>query len=89
MRRMKQESLLGAVAVCAVALLTLPRANAEQPDDPASVVFYSVRDAHTNKQIYVMNPDGSNQVRITHDGFSDVDPDISPDGHRIVCGETI
>jgi Tol biopolymer transport system component len=84
MRRMKQESLLCAVAVCAVALLAVPRANAQQPGHPASVVFYSVRDAHTNKQIYVMNPDGSNQVRITHDGFSDVDPDMSPNGHRIV-----
>jgi Tol biopolymer transport system component len=81
---MKQESLLCAVAVCAVALLAIPRANAQEPSQPARVVFYSVRDAHTNKQIYVMNSDGSNQVRITHDGFSDVDPDISPDGHRIV-----
>jgi TolB protein len=47
-------------------------------------VFYSARDSHPNNQIYVMNPDGSNQVRVTYDVASDVDPDLSPNGQSIV-----
>jgi len=51
---------------------------------PASVVFYSARDGHSNNQIYVMNPDGSSAVRISYDTASDLDPDISPNGQQIV-----
>jgi len=49
-----------------------------------SVVFFSARDGHPNKQIYVMNPDGSDPVRVTYDTASDVDPDMSPDGKQII-----
>ena len=51
---------------------------------PSSLVFDSARDGDSNNQIYIMNPDGSNQVRATFDAGSDVDPDISPDGKQIV-----
>jgi hypothetical protein len=51
---------------------------------PGSLVFYSARDGHPNKQIYVMNPDGSDPLRVTYDAASDVDPDLSPDGQEIV-----
>jgi Tol biopolymer transport system component len=51
---------------------------------PGSVVFHSARDGHPNNQIYIMNPDGSNPLRVTYDTASDVDPDISPDGKFIV-----
>lgn len=51
---------------------------------PGSVVFYSARAPHSNKQIYVMDPDGNNQLRVTSDAAQDVDPDISPNGQQIV-----
>jgi TolB protein len=51
---------------------------------PQSIVFYSARDVHPNNQIYVMDPDGGNQNRVTNDAASDVDPDISKNGKSIV-----
>ncbi len=51
---------------------------------PSSVVFFSARDGVANNQIYTMNPDGSNQVRVISDTASDVDPNMSPDGKQIV-----
>src|SRR5579871_2717689 len=71
--------------LCMGALLAAPCAYSQNPGGPpGSVVFFSARDAHSNNQIYVMNPNGSNQVRVTFDMASDVDPDISPDGKSIV-----
>jgi len=49
---------------------------------PESVAFYSARDG--NNEIYVMDTDGSNPVRITVSPASDVDPAMSPDGRDIV-----
>jgi Tol biopolymer transport system component len=61
------------------------RVSAQQPGGPpGGVVFFSARDGHSNNQIYAMNPDGSNQVRITNDVASDVDPDVSTNGKQIV-----
>ena len=51
---------------------------------PGSVVFFSARDGQPNNQIYAMDPGGSNQVRLTYDAASDVDPDISTNGKEIV-----
>ncbi len=68
-------------------LLALPAAGAYGQNaggPPASVVFYSGRDGHANDQIYVMDPDGSNPLRVTYDAAADVDPDISPDGKYIL-----
>ena len=62
------------------------RAYSQNPGGPpGSVVFFSARPpGHSNNQIYVMDPDGSNQTRVTYDGASDVDPDISRNGHSIL-----
>lgn len=66
-------------------LLVAPCAYAQNPGGaPGSVVFFNSRDGQPNNQIYLMNPDGSSQVRVTFDAASDVDPDISPDGKSIV-----
>jgi len=72
-------------ALSPIALFVAAYAYAQQAGGPPkSVVFYSARDGHSNKQIYVMNPDGTNPIRITYDVASDVDPDISPDGQQIL-----
>lgn len=39
---------------------------------------------HINKEIYVMNGDGSSQVRLTNDLANDDAPSWSPDGNKIV-----
>jgi uncharacterized repeat protein (TIGR01451 family) len=45
------------------------------------IVFSSNRDG--NKEIYVMNADGTNQTRITNDPGADITPAWSPDGSKI------
>jgi Tol biopolymer transport system component len=49
---------------------------------PQSIAFHSNRDG--NNEIYVMNPDGSEQTRLTFDPGNNQRADISPDGQRIV-----
>jgi TolB protein len=49
---------------------------------PASVVFYSSRESGPSK-IYVMNPDGTDQRRITTGAGTEVWPDISQNGRYI------
>ena len=46
------------------------------------LVFYSYRDY--NREIYVMNSDGSDQTRLTENHLADRYPSWSPDGQRIV-----
>jgi len=45
------------------------------------IAFYSDRDGIP--EIYVMNPDGSDQRRLTFSPFEDSSPDLSPDGRQI------
>ena len=54
------------------------------PGPPTSIAFESNRTG--SSQIWVMNPDGSNPVQLTHDAstVSDSLPSISPDGHTVV-----
>jgi len=49
--------------------------------DGTKIAFASSRD--TNPEIYVMDPNGSNIVRLTHDGAEDGQPAWSPDGSKI------
>ena len=46
------------------------------------IAFVSDRDG--NKEIYIMNGDGSNQTRLTDNYVDDYDPSLSPDGARVV-----
>lgn len=48
----------------------------------ARMVFSSDRDGHT--QIYLMNADGSGQVRLTSNGANDDSPRFSPNGTKVV-----
>lgn len=49
---------------------------------PHSIAFQSNRDG--NNEVYVMNPDGSDQTRLTLNSRNDIRPDISPNGQQIV-----
>lgn len=49
---------------------------------PHSIAFHSNRDG--DNEIYVMNPDGSNQVALTDNSRNDQRPDVSPNGQQIV-----
>jgi len=51
------------------------------PDD-RRIAFASDRDG--NSEIYVMNADGSNAVRLTYNDATDRYPGWSPDGSKIV-----
>ena len=50
--------------------------------DTAKIVFSSFRDG--NVEVYLMNPDGSEQVRLTHHRAEDFDPVWSPTGEHIL-----
>src|SRR5262249_23972618 len=50
--------------------------------DGTKIAFQSNRDG--NIEIYVMNADGSNPVRLTVDSHADQEPDWFPDGGKIV-----
>lgn len=49
---------------------------------PHSIAFHSNRDG--NNEVYVMNPDGSDQIRLTMESRNDGRPDVSPNGQQIV-----
>ena len=72
--------------IVAGALLAMP-ANAEAafPGQNGRIAFVSNRDGVEtgNLDIYSMNPDGSDVVRLTNDPLPDENPAWSPDGSRI------
>ena len=55
---------------------------------PLSIAFHS--NSVGNTEVYVMNPDGTDQTRLTIDPRTDQQPDISPNGRQIVyCGNPV
>ena len=58
----------------------------EYKGPPLSIAFHS--NSVGNTEVYVMNPDGSDQTRLTIDPRVDQQPDISPDGRHIVFCST-
>ena len=74
-----------AIFMCAIGtLLLFARISAVCAKAPTSgkVVFTSTRDG--NSEIYIMNPDGSDQVNLSRDKAEDSDPVWSPDGEQIL-----
>jgi TolB protein len=47
------------------------------------IVFISNRTSGRNKEVWMMDPDGSNQRQITHFNSLSIEPAISPDGTKI------
>lgn len=64
-----------------VCLLTATVAGFAVPASRGKIVFVSDRDG--NREIYVMNPDGSDQTRLTSNSLDDDHPSWSPDGRSI------
>lgn len=56
--------------------------NPRTPQAIPRVAYYSFRTG--NAEIYLMDPDGSNQTRLTNHSGGDLSPAISPDGGEIV-----
>jgi Tol biopolymer transport system component len=75
-----------------------PVALPPNPEYQEKIVFWSLRDGmwmwnpsmkwntlqDQNYEIYIMDPDGKNQVRLTDDPARDFGPRISPDGTKIL-----
>lgn len=70
--------MIGTLAIGSIAWAQEPRQTATRHQ---KIVFDSDRDG--NSEIYSMEPDGSNQQRLTHDKGYDWTPTWSPDGMRI------
>jgi Tol biopolymer transport system component len=71
----------GLSAVFILAFVTSVLAQTPTLHANGKIAFTSYRDG--NLEIYVMNPDGSNQVRITSNNVVDAAPTWSPDGRKI------
>ena len=55
---------------------------AQAPQTPK--IAFSLIDGDVNSEIYLMNPDGTEQVRLTHNKAFDVSPMWSPTGEQIL-----
>lgn len=71
------------IVACAAMVCTFHSvAHATYPGQNGRIVFSTERDG--NREIYTMNSDGTNQIRITNNSSFDSEPTWSPDGDYIV-----
>ena len=83
---MKRTVVIGALVAAALVVPAIP-AEATFPDDNGRIAFRRFLDAdQTTGAVFTVNPDGSGEVQVTRPraGFVDRNPDVSPDGRRIV-----
>jgi len=76
----------------------IPASLAPKPEYQEKIVFWSLRDATWqwdwaknwnilsgyNYEIYIMDPDGKNQINLTNNSDMDLIPSLSPDGKKIL-----
>src|SRR2546430_1816752 len=86
-RKTRGTACLGVLLVV-LALTCLPGRDAQAafPGANGKIAFMSDRDRYA--EIYVMNADGSVQLRLTNKAAGDADPAWSPDGRQIVFDST-
>ena len=78
----KRTFVLGIAAATSLLVLVALPAHASYPGLNGKIVFSTERDG--NREIYVMDADGTNQVRLTNNSAFDSEPNWSPDGTKIV-----
>src|ERR1044072_4457908 len=80
----RQLALFITILILCVGSVYLKLRSAEAQTAPVTngkIAFDS--DVDGNYEIYAMNADGSNQVRLTNNSASDLEPSFSPDGSKI------
>jgi Tol biopolymer transport system component len=82
MRAARPAAALVAALAFALAPWVEPQTEAAPAADQPLIAFATDRDG--NSEIYVMNPDGSQQRRLTRHGASDTGPSWAPDARRLV-----
>lgn len=80
--RIEIRLLTFAVSLLVIASAT-PSIHGQGADSGEKIVFHS-SEGGKNSQIFVMNPDGTGREQLTDNAFSNVAPEISPDGSQIV-----
>jgi TolB protein len=80
-KRLIAYSLIFVLLVASILLETTQPAKAAFPGENGKIAFVSGRDG--NAEIYVMNPDGSEQTNLTQNASADANPSWSPDGSKI------
>jgi dipeptidyl aminopeptidase/acylaminoacyl peptidase len=73
--------LLAVLAAIAALMVAAPTTQAAFPGDNGKIAFERIVNA--NREIYVVNPDGTGGTRLTINTADDVTPAWSPDGRRI------
>ncbi len=82
---LKPLAVLGLLAaVLAVLVLSPSPAESAFPGANGKIVFISDRDG--NPEVYVMDPDGTDQISLSNNLAEEEDPAWSPDGSQIVFG---
>jgi hypothetical protein len=70
-----------AVSTVLAGLVAAPPVGAAFPGDNGRIAFHSGRDGHP--EIYSMNPDGTDQIRLTNNASGNFQPSYSADGRKI------
>ena len=81
-------AIVGALAV-AVVLTVAPSTWASFPGENGRLVFQSNRTGATPPELYSMDVDGTDVLRLTWNDVPDGVPRVSPDGSRIVFARTV